>query len=163
MLVRIVRRDRKAVPLVGDRQLRIAAVGFVADKASPIAQVLPSACAVAADAVGPAQPRHPDAIPDREALRSLAAGEHGPDYLVPGHEWQLRSGQLAVEDVQVRAADSARGHRYQYLSATDVGIAQLSRLQRLALSLKNHRAHRRDSRALSRRSPWPRSETCRLA
>ena len=36
MLVRIARRDRKAVPLVGDHHLRVAPVDVVADKASPI-------------------------------------------------------------------------------------------------------------------------------
>src|SRR5256885_15331043 len=111
MLVRIIRRDGESGPLVGDRQLCVAAVGVVADKTSSIAEVLPSACAVAADAVGPTQPRHPDAIPDREPLRSLAVGEHRPDNLMPGYQWQLRFRQLAVENVQVRAADGAGGHR----------------------------------------------------
>ena len=62
--------------------------------------------AVAALAAGPAEPR--DAEP--AAVLGLA------DDLVARDERQLRPVELAVDDVQVGAADAARAHAQQHLS-----------------------------------------------
>ena len=106
LLVGMVLGEREAEALVGDGQLGVAAVELVAGEAGAVAEVLAAGAAEAAGAVGPAQPRHADALALRVAL--AVAGDAGDD-LVAEHERQLRLGQLAVGDVQVGATDPAGG------------------------------------------------------
>ncbi len=103
--------QRQAVALVGDRQLREPAVDVASGEARVHAQVLPSAPAVAALAVGPAQPRH--AHP--------AAVVGAPDDLVPEHDRELRRLDLVVAQVEVGAADPAGPDRQQQLARSVVG------------------------------------------
>src|SRR3989442_423946 len=56
--VRVLLRDREAEALVGDGQLGVAAVDVVPGEARVVAQVLAPGSAVAAVAVGPAEPGH---------------------------------------------------------------------------------------------------------
>src|SRR5262249_15058372 len=124
--VGIARRDRKAVARVGHRLLRVPAVDVVPGEAGSVAQVLLAGAAVAALAARPAQPRHADAIADAEAGDIGSDRRDGTDDLVAGDERELRIGQLAVEDVQVRAADRAGVHAQEDLSRPGPGLAQLT-------------------------------------
>src|SRR5437660_3938808 len=65
-----------------------------------------------------------------------------------GNEWQLRLGQLAVDDMQVGAADRARVHANENLALGGLGNGKLNGAQRLARSLQHHRAHRSSLRPL---------------
>ena len=105
--------NREAEALVGDAQLREAAVEVVAGEAGPVAEVLLPALAVRADTARPAEPGDADSGTRREASGAL---EHLADDLVTGHEWQLRMRELAVEDVQVGTADAAREHPQERLA-----------------------------------------------
>ena len=62
LLVGLAVGDREAVALVGDGELRVAAVDVVAGEAGPVAEVLATAAAVAALAAGPAEPGDPDPV-----------------------------------------------------------------------------------------------------
>jgi hypothetical protein len=69
--VLIVAEDRETEALVGDGQLGIAAVDVVAGEAAVVTEVLPALPAVAAFAVGPAEPGDADALAELEALRPV--------------------------------------------------------------------------------------------
>ena len=66
--VGVARGERRAVALVGDDQLRVAAVEVVAREAGAIAEVLTAAPAVAALAVRPSEPGDADGIACCESL-----------------------------------------------------------------------------------------------
>src|SRR5438093_1571369 len=53
--VRVAIGERKAVALVGDRQLRVSAVDLVPGESRLVAEILPPRAAVFANAAGPAQ------------------------------------------------------------------------------------------------------------
>ena len=63
--------------------------------------------AVAAYLAGGAEPRDADAITKAEAPDTGTEPDHGADDLVSGHPRQLRQREVAVDDVQVRAAHAA--------------------------------------------------------
>ncbi len=58
-----------------------------------------------------------------------------------GDERQLRVGQLAVDDVQVGAADPACEHPEQDLARPRLGDLQILEPQRLARRVQHHRPH----------------------
>src|SRR6185436_5031638 len=120
----------------------VAAVEVIAGEACPVAEVLAPASAVAALAAGPAEPGDADPLAGLEALGPLPSPDHGADDLVPLHERQLRAVEVAVDDVQVGAADATGRDGDQNLAGTDSGLGQLSRPQRLPLPLEDHRSHR---------------------
>src|SRR5207247_3676880 len=107
--------DRKAIALVGDGQLAIAAVDLIAGKARAVAQILLTAAAIVTDPTGPAEPRHPDPLADCKAVRRLALLHHGADDLMPEYQRQLRVGKLAVDNMQIGSAHRAGAHRDQQL------------------------------------------------
>ena len=94
-------------------------------KQGALAEVLAARAAVAALAAGPAQPRDPDPVAGREALRPLPRLDHLADDLVAEDQRQLRLGELAVDDVQVGAADAAGDHPDESLPGPGLGIGQL--------------------------------------
>src|SRR5206468_6892579 len=147
--VRVALGDREAVALVGYRQLRVATVQLVAGEPRFHAEVLAAGAAVPALAVGPTEPRDPHPLTDLEALRRLAPGLDAADDLVPRDEWQLRLGELAVDDVEVRAADPAGVDADENLPRPWLGRWQISLAQRLAWSLEQHATHRASILALS--------------
>jgi len=124
-------RERQAVALIGDRPLRVAAVQVVAREANRLAEVLAPREAVAAGAVRPAEPRNAEPAPVLGAA----------DDLVPGNERELRIGQLAVDDVEVSAADAAGGHPKQDLPLLRLRHGNLLEPQRLPGRVKHHRTH----------------------
>src|SRR4051794_9541291 len=97
--------DRETITLVGDSQLGIAAVDLVAGEVGVIAQVFLAAAAIRANAAGPAKPRHPDPVANRESVRPLPSPDNDADDLVPWNKRKFRMRQLAVHDVQIGAAD----------------------------------------------------------
>ena len=118
--------DRKAVALVGDRVLGVAAVELIAGEAGALAQVLPARAAVAALAVGPPQPRDPDPLPGREALGPLPRRLDRADDLMSDDQGQLRLAQVAVDHVEVGAADAAGVHRDQDLAGARLRLGEIA-------------------------------------
>ena len=60
---------------------------------------------------------------------------------MPRHQRQLRLGQLAVHDVQVRAAYAAGGDLEQQLALGGLRVRKLGAAQRASRSVEHHRAH----------------------
>ena len=132
LVVREAVRDREAEPLVGHRVLGEAAVDVAAGEARAGAEVLAAAAAVRALAARPSEPR--DA--DTPAVR-LDAG----DDLVAEDARRMRDVDLAVEEVQVGAADAAGEHPQQELARTRLGHGHLREPQWRADALEEHRPH----------------------
>src|SRR5205085_5878434 len=138
LLVRVALWDREAEALVGDGVLRVAAVEVVAGEARRVAEVLAPARAVAAGAVRPAEPRDADAA----AARLVDA-----DDLVADDERQLRMRKLAVDDVQVGAADAAGEDADEQLTRGRLRRRPLLEPERAARRVEDHRAHRQECRS----------------
>src|SRR3954447_5718522 len=131
--VGVAGRDIEAVALVGDGELGVAPVDVAAGEPRAVAQVLAAAPAVLALAVGPAEPRHADP--------PVGPGDRADD-LVPDHERRARHVELAVDDVQVGAADAARVHLDQQLAGPGLGVGHGVEPQRLTGAVEEHGAHR---------------------
>src|SRR5205814_3852524 len=125
------RRERETESLVGHRVLRVAAVDRVAGKARAIAEILASRSAIRTDAIGPTEPRHADAL-----ARLGGAGD-----LVPDDQRQLRIGQLAVDDMQVGAADRAAFDFDEELAGLRRRDGEHAKDERIALPFEDHRSH----------------------
>ena len=98
-----------AVALIRDGELGVPAVERVAGELRLDAQIFPARAAIEAFATGPAEPWDADALSDTE--QALARSPHASDAaddLVAQDERKLGVGQLAVDHVQVRAADVAQ-------------------------------------------------------
>ena len=134
-------RDREAEAMVGHSELGEAAVDVVTREARVVAEVLAAAGAVAALTVRPAQPGNADAVANGEALSAGPEPDHNPGDLVPQNERQLGLGQIAVDDVQVGAADAAGVDLDQDLLRPGNGFGDIDQLERLALGFEDHRAH----------------------
>ena len=140
------------------RVLGEAAVDVPAREQRVLAEVLLPAAAETAGLVGLVQPRHADAVAGGERRRArlaarrdeLGAGSEGDDLaddLMAGHHGRAVRRQLALQDVQVGAADAAGQHPQQDLARTRLGHRELDeperRLRRGSRRRQLHRAHRR--------------------
>src|SRR6185312_3896415 len=102
--------ERKAIARVGHRVRGEAAVARIAGEDWRVAQVLGALAAIGADAAGGAEPGHTDALADSEAADTLPDRRNAPDDFVPRHDRQLWVLQLAIDHMQVGAADAAGRH-----------------------------------------------------
>jgi hypothetical protein len=134
-------RQRETEPLVGDRELRVSALPRVAGKARLHAEVLRSGAAVRAHAARPAKPRDTDAGSLREAISTTSAPNNPPDDLVARHQRQRRIGQLAVDQVQIGAADRTSLDAQQYFAWPRRRLRPDGEAERLSRSFQDHRAH----------------------
>ena len=82
-------------------------------------------------------------IPPGATARSAAGTQalDPPDRLVPRHQRQLGRRQLAVDDVQVGAADAASRDPDQHLARARQRNAALLQRQGLPDTVEHHRAH----------------------
>jgi hypothetical protein len=141
--------ERKCEARIGHGRGCIAAIAGVAGEQRLIAEVLTLHPAVGTGTVGVAQPRDADPLADLQAPHGGADRIDPADDLVPGNHRHLRVRQLAVNDVQVRAADAARQHPDADLVRRRLRIRQLRPHQRGTQSVEHHRLHGADP---SRRS-----------
>src|SRR6266540_2581232 len=136
-------RDREGVPRVHHGCLREASVEVVPGEARPLAQILAPRAAGAADAARPAEPRDADAVAGREPTGARAECLDPPHHLVPEDERQLGMWQLAVDDVEVGAADAARGDLDPELPRSRDGEGKVRLGERRPQGGEDHRAHGR--------------------
>src|SRR5262249_7964264 len=116
-------------------------VAMVAGELRRAAQVLAAGQAVAAGAVGPAEPRYADALADREPGGAGAQLGDRADELMPGHERQLRVRQFSVDDVEIGAAHRARLDGDPDLAGGGSRYRQLAKYEWRPRSVEHHRAH----------------------
>src|SRR5207248_1578218 len=131
--------ERIAGALVGDGELGVAAVDVVAREAGAVTEVLVAAAAVVAGAAPPGEPGDADA---GALLQGLGGFDDGADDLVAEDEGELRADQLAVEDVEVGAADGAGADFEEHLARLFGSRVRLVlEPQRRSRSVQHHRAH----------------------
>jgi hypothetical protein len=68
------------------------------------------------------QPGHADALSEAQPLDARANGLNVADDFVSWDDWEPWIGQLAVNDVQVRAADAAGADFYPNLSRRGIPV-----------------------------------------
>src|SRR5215216_551395 len=120
---------------------RIAAVARVAGEQRGIAQVFAPAPAIRAHLAGVAEPRHANALPAREPTDAVANDGDAANDLVAGDDRQLGVRQLAVDDMQVGAADAARRNLDHNLAGGRRRHRPLPHHERAAGPLEDHCAH----------------------
>jgi hypothetical protein len=125
-------RNLQAEARVGDGELGEPAVDVTAGEPGAHAEVLTPRAAVAAVAVGPAEPRDADA----------PAVVGGADDLMTEDDRQPRRVDLGVAQVQVGAADRARGDPDPYLSRRRARLRSLGQDEGLPRALEDDGAHR---------------------
>ncbi len=128
---------------VGARVLGIAAVDLVAGEARVVAKILLAAPAIETGAVGMAQPRHADAIARCELRDALTERRHMADDLMAEHERELGLRKLAVENMQIGAADAAGRDLDEDLAGSRLGHFERGLLERRARAFEQHRLHLR--------------------
>src|SRR5262245_61507178 len=99
--------DLERVAGVGDDIFRVAAVVVITGEPGVDAEILVAGMAEAALAARVAEPWDADAIADREVRHAVADDLHRADNLMARDDWHVRRRQLAVDDVEVGAADAA--------------------------------------------------------
>jgi hypothetical protein len=107
--------DRKAVAGIGDAILRVAAIDIVAGKPGSVAEILSAGRAIDANPARPSKPgnTHPVAGTEWRVVPRLL---DDTDDLVSEYQRQLRTSELAVNDVEVRSANRARQDANKHLS-----------------------------------------------
>ena len=128
--IAVDRVDRKAIPLIGDRQLGITAIDLVASEARVIAEIFAAAAAKFAHPTGPAEPRHANPIADSKAVNLGAFFSDCTDDLVAENERQFRVRQFAIDNVQIGPTHRTGAHRDQQLLRPRPRRRHLRRYQR---------------------------------
>jgi hypothetical protein len=136
-----VEGERDAVGRLGDDVRREAAVAAVAGEHRPVAEVLGAVPAVRAGAARVPEPWHADALADGWCIEAAADAIDDADDLVAGNDRQSRQAKLAVDDVQIGAADRARLDAKTHLAGAGLGVGPPLELERKARLAKHHRAH----------------------
>ena len=115
----------------GHGVLAEAAVDRVAHVLLLEAERLPTRDAVLTGAAGVAQPRHRDAVADRDLGLTRAELDDDPDALVPGHERRRRLDRpVAVRRVDVGVAETRRLDPHPHLAGGELGRRDLLDAQR---------------------------------
>src|SRR5204862_7737925 len=120
----------KTVARVRDGELGVAAVDVVAGKFSFIAKILPVRSTISAFAIRPAEPLNTDAIADLKSIDVLAELFDTPDDLVTKNQRQLWIRQLAINDVKIGSANSARADANEQLPPSRFWLRNLTQLER---------------------------------
>ena len=114
---------------------RIAAVDGVSGEDGRIAKILEAATAVWASSVYAADPGNADAGAERQLGRSAVLDN--PYDLVAGDEGVFLWRQFALDDVQIRTADSAGADMKQDLTGGGLRLGSLFNLKRLFRGCEN--------------------------
>ena len=141
--------------MIGDRKFRIAAVNLIAREARVVAKALSAGLAVRANAAGVTKPGHANPITLGEALHALPQGLDDANNLMTRDKREFRPGKFAVQNMQVRPADTASLDAKQHLVRSRRRHGQLNLAQRLARDLKDHGTHGRYYSMTARESARP--------
>jgi hypothetical protein len=76
-----------------------------------------------------AEPRNADALTHTQPFDASSNHVNPPDDLVAGDNRHLRGGQLAIDDMQIRATDAASGHLHSNLARSRLSIGKFRRFK----------------------------------
>jgi len=122
--------EREPIARIGDRRRCETAVARVPGEERAIAEIFLAAPAIGADAAGVAEPRNADALTHAQPF------DASPDHIDPAddlgarNDRHLRVGQFPIDDMQVRAADAARGHVDSNLTRPRLPIGEICPFKR---------------------------------
>jgi hypothetical protein len=136
----------------GNHLLGVAAVAVPPGEAGLLTEVLPPAPAEGAGAAGPGGPAHPGPVAHLPTLDLRAHGDDSPHYLVPGNDGEAAGFQVALDQLQVGAADPAGRDPKGYLAGSRDRVGEFCRLQRRAVD---------GPRAAEKHGPHGRTLPCR--
>src|SRR5262249_1351809 len=139
-------RQAEAIALLGHRILGVTAVDLISGEPGAIAKVFAAARAVSADAAGKAQPGDADPVARLKALDSLARAGHLADNRVAGNDQEVWVGELAIDDVQVRAANAAGVHSDQNLIGSWTRYRPIDLAERRPWRVEKHCPHGHDQK-----------------
>ena len=122
--------ERERIARVGDRRRCETAVARVPSEERAIAEILLAAPAIGADAAGVAEPRNADALTQAQPFDASPDHIDPADDLVARNDRHLRVGQFPIDDMQVRAADAARGHLDSNLTRPRLPIGEICPFKR---------------------------------
>jgi hypothetical protein len=111
-IIHVVRQS-KAVPCVRQHVARIAAIACVAGEQRVIAQVLPACAAIRTYAAGEAKPWNTHALAECKSADAGSQCRYTSHNLMARDDGQLGVGQLAINDMKVRAAHAAGRNLHQ--------------------------------------------------
>ncbi len=116
---------RECIARIGDRRRGEATVPRVTSEERLIAQIFLTARAIRADAAGVTEPGDSHTLPERHPF------DAGPDCLDPADDLVARDDRqfwvrkLAIDNMQIRAADAARGHLHADLARPGLPIGEI--------------------------------------
>ena len=137
--IRVGNRERKG--RIGHHVIRETAVSLVASEFSVIAEVFLVMRAKGAVAAGMSEPAYADALPGLETRDAVAKAGDLSDNLMAGNDGCAAGTKIAVDDMQVCAANRAGPHFQQKLRRLGPWNLANLQLQRLARRFQNHRSH----------------------
>jgi hypothetical protein len=109
------------------------------------AKILPVGAAETAGAAGAVEPGRADPLAGPDAGGARAAFEHPADDLMPGNDGQAPRRQVALDHVQIGAADPADADAKQHLAGAGTGFGKLAQHERRrldrGLAIENPGAH----------------------
>jgi len=94
---------------IGNGFCRKAAVARIAGKEREIAEIFVAGKTIRTMAAGTAKPGNADAHAEGQAFHAAANGIDTADNLMAGDDGQFGIGQIAVDDMEIGAADAAGG------------------------------------------------------
>ena len=92
---------------VGQSVRRIATIARIAGEQRSVAEIFASIAAIGANPTGRSKPGHADPLAAREASDIRPQARDAADDFVSRHDGELKMRQLAVDDMQIGAADPA--------------------------------------------------------
>jgi hypothetical protein len=113
--IRVSGRDREAEALVGDRLLGKSAIERIPGEARAVTEILASGATVFAFVAGSPEPRDPDARAGPKPGHPVANFADRSHDLMPKHKRLPRPGEVAVDDVEIGAADATNADRERHL------------------------------------------------
>ena len=133
--------ERERIAGIGDGCRREAAVAGIPGEERAIAKVFLVTPAIGTDATGVAEPRNADALTHAQPFDGRPDHIDTADDLVAGDDRHLRIGQLAIDNMQVCAADAAGGNLDSNLTRPRLPIGKIGPFKRSPKLFQHHRLH----------------------
>ena len=101
--------QREGEARIGDCRGRETPIARISGEDRMVAQVFPVHAAIRTDAAGVAEPRDTDALAHCQPFHAGSDRIDPADDLVTGDDRHVRVWKFAIDDMQIRPADAARG------------------------------------------------------
>ena len=97
--------------------------------------------AIRAEAAGMTEPRNADSLTHVEGIDTVSKHVDTADDLMPWDDRHGGPGQFAIDDMQIRAADTAGRDLHPNFPCSGLAIGQFRPFERSADLLEQHRVH----------------------